>query len=121
MKRVDSDDDYSPLSISRLRISGARLPPIRLYGMDRENFCLLIPVRYIRSVTNDMYTSFKTRDVCRSQIMSPKSVLQVQLSLFVLLVLLIAKLHALDEYMLRGNKYVCIFTCKLTYNPCLTL
>ena len=39
----------------------------------------------------------------------------MQMCLFALLVLLIAKLYALDEYMLRRNIYVCVYIYMLAY------
>jgi len=106
-------------------------PSTRLHWVDRENICKLMPVRFVGIVTNDICTSLRTNEVCRSRITHLNSVLQVQICLFALSVLLIAKLHALDEYVLRRNIHiyiyiyiyisVCIFTCWPTYNPCLII
>ena len=117
VKRLGSEVVHSSLSISRLRKSGAILirPPSYDHRVDREKICKLIPVRFVRSVTNDMCTSLRTNEVCRSQITRLNSVLQVQMCLFPLLVLLIAKLHALFKYMLRRNIYICVYIYMLAY------
>ena len=126
VNRLGSEVVHSPLSISRLRKSEAVLiapPSIGLHWVDRKNICKLIAVRFVRSLTNDMCKSLRTNELWRSQITRLNCVLKVQMCLFVLLVLLIAKLHALDEYILRGNIYIyiyiyiyiCVYIYMLTY------